>query len=36
MNGNTEQAQCVLSQVCIPKEKEKKVNKKSKTNLWNI
>ena len=33
MNRNTEQAQCALSQVCIPKEKEKKVNEKNKTKI---
>ena len=27
MNGNTERAQCALSQVCIPWKKEKKCNK---------
>ena len=27
MNGNTERAQCALSQVCIPCKKEKKCNK---------
>ena len=27
MNGNTERAQCALSQVCIPRKKEKKCNK---------
>ena len=36
MNGNTEQAQCALSRVCIPQEKEKKGNEKDKTNLLNI
>ena len=31
MNGNTERAQCALSRVCIPWEKEKKCNVKNKT-----
>ena len=31
MNGNTERAQCALSRVCIPREKEKKCNVKNKT-----
>ena len=33
MNGSTERAQCALSRVCIPKEKEKKDNVKNETNL---
>ena len=33
MNGNTERAQCALSRVCIPLEKEKKCNVKNKTIL---
>ena len=33
MNGNTEQAQCALSLVCIPQEKEKKGSEKNKTSL---
>ena len=31
LNGSTEQAQCALSQVCIPQEKEKKGSEKNKT-----
>ena len=30
VNGNTEQAQCALSRVCIPYEKEKKCNEKNR------
>ena len=30
MNGNIERAQCALSRVCIPQEKEKKGNQKKK------
>ena len=30
MNGNTERAQCALSRVCIPYEKEKKAMKRIK------
>ena len=33
MNGNTERAQCALSLVCIPQEKEKKGSEMNKTNL---
>ena len=33
MNGNTEQAQCALSLVCIPQEMEKKGSEKNKTSL---
>ena len=36
MKRNTEQAQCALSLVCIPQEKEKKGSKKNKTSLQNI
>ena len=36
MNGNTERAQCALSLVCIPQEKEKKGSEKNKTSLQNI
>ena len=31
MNGNTEQAHCALSQVCIPYEKKEEGNLKDKT-----
>ena len=36
MNGNTDRAQCALSLVCIPQEKEKKGSEKNKTSLQNI
>ena len=33
MNGSTERAQCALSLVCIPQEKEKKGSEKNKASL---
>ena len=36
LNGNTKRAQCALSLVCIPQEKEKKGSEKNKTSLQNI